>query len=696
MKLKNILLAGMAAVALSSCNDYLDVDAPSAYTEEFVFEQKTEVSRALNGVYAQALVSNLYGNAYQSTFIYNSDVDLKAYSGDQHAHNAYARFDCDEEGGEINSWWTASYNLIEYANRFISSLEKSELWKTGDAELKQYMGEAMCIRAMAYHDLVVMFGDVPFTFDQASDHEDNYVLPIKDRTEVQSLIIEDLKKAASYMSLSNSVTVERCSKDFAWAMIARVALTAGGYSLRPVEGNENSYGKMERPNNYKEFYQTAMNYADSVITKGGHQLQQSFADVFVNECNYTVVNGDDVIFEIPFAKESTGNTGYIQGPKYTANEGETVGPWGACGGSANVNSFYRFLFDEKDLRREHVNGLWNYTYTIRDDQTMVDTVNFNVSYVNYNNKWSKLWTSESQALGKDKTGSTGINFPYMRYADVLLMYAEAANELNGGPTEKAIDCVKKVRNRAFKTADRADKVDAYIAAASSQEAFLNVVLDERKYEFAGENIRWRDLVRTNKYGEELVYSFLRYWSAGHQQVSGMSGFEDAINEHDGFDTDNGQGYIDNLPERIYFHCSRQSIIDDYTLLVYPYFYGYPYPNKTLPVLSIFNAYAPANPTPLKGQIADEKEEKWNTVDPYAKWGDENTGLPSNECKYSFYGYIRGNANGQILLVRDGATESMGQSIPDAASLPVVRYILPYPNSAIQRSAGAYKNKYGYK
>ena len=65
MKLKNILLTGVAALALVSCNDYLDVDAPSAYSEEFVFSQKTEIERALNGVYAQALVGDLYGNLYQ-------------------------------------------------------------------------------------------------------------------------------------------------------------------------------------------------------------------------------------------------------------------------------------------------------------------------------------------------------------------------------------------------------------------------------------------------------------------------------------------------------------------------------------------------------------------------------------------------------------------------------------------------------
>ncbi|MDE6003063.1 MAG: RagB/SusD family nutrient uptake outer membrane protein, partial [Prevotella sp.] len=175
MKIKNILLTGIATLSLVSCNDFLDVDAPSAYTEEFVFSQKNEVERALNGVYAQALVGDLYGNAYQSTFIFNSDVDMQISSNNAHAHNTYARFDCDDQGGEIYKFWTAAYNLIEYANKFVRSAEASALYNTTDKEYMQWIGEAKCLRAMAYHDLVVMFGDIPFTFEPATEHGTDFV-----------------------------------------------------------------------------------------------------------------------------------------------------------------------------------------------------------------------------------------------------------------------------------------------------------------------------------------------------------------------------------------------------------------------------------------------------------------------------------------------------------------------------------------
>jgi hypothetical protein len=703
MKIKNILFIGMTALTMIACSDYLEVDAPSAYTEEFVFSQKSEMSRALNGVYAQALVNNLYGDAYYSRFTLNSDVDITISSDNSHSHSTYARFDCDDQGSHIYSFWTAAYNLIEYCNKFITSAQNSELYNTSDSEFMQWIGEAKCLRAMAYHDLVVMFGDVPFTMEPSTIHGTDFVIAIKDREEIQKALIEDLKQIAPYMASTNSTTVERCSKEFAHALIARIALTAGGYSLRPDKGNPKNYGTMQRPTDYQDFYRIAMQYADSVISAGTHQLAMSYQEVFVNECNYRVVNNDDPIFEIPFARESTGNIGYLQGPSYAAYEGKTVGPWGATSGSSTggrVNAFYRFLFRDGDQRREFVNGMWYYNYYTTADGSLADSVYIRNDYSVHNNKWSKLWTAEGSALGNITTGSTGINYPYMRYADVLLMYAEAANELNGGPTDKAVQCLTQVHNRAFLEGD-----PEFIAQAQSgKEAFQKAVLDERKWEFAGENSRWRDLVRTNTYGEELIYSFLRYYSAGMQNVGGNTGYEDDINLHDGYTTE--AGYIDNLPERIYYH---QYYIDEanaYGLRMYKaQLYGYvldgsanvisKYPNQSLKSLRIYNAYKPASSQPITSAITRGgfSAAAWNRADFY-QWGNNDSGTPRDQCKYSFYGYIRGDDGGNLWIINNG-TQTQFSSIPQASELPPVRYILPYPNLAIQRSAGAYQNYYGY-
>ena len=678
MKLKNILVIGLTSLTLASCNDFLDVESPSSYSEEFVFSQKTEINRALNGVYASILVNDLYGKAFQRSFILNSDVEMMISSTNVATHNSYARFDCDDQGSEINKYWQAAYKAIEDANRFIYNLENSPLYNEEDAEIMQMMGEAKCIRAMVYHDMVVMFGDIPFTFRPASQLGGDYVIPIMDRKEIQDNLINDLKAIAPKMSSSASVTVEHASQEFAYALIARIALTAGGYSLHPDKNNPKSYGVMSRPENYQDYYRIAKEYTNLVISSGSHSIGTSYKDVFLKESNFELISKGDPIFEIPFAKESTGETGNIQGPTSTANEGQTLGKnvWGAADGNGRLNAFYRYSFDEKDKRRDFVNGLWYYgnsTNNVSQDSCLIRS-----DYTVHNNKWSKLWANAGQFLNTS-SGSTGINFPYMRYADVLLMNAEAINELEG-PTKEAQESLRQVRSRAF---DDQGAVNTYVTnAASSKEKFLQAVLDERKWEFAGENIRWRDLVRNNLYSQEVVYSFLRYLSVAMSNAGTYTGFEDDIAEHD------GSNYLDKLPEYMYYHVLPQSAewrVDPSQV------YGYPYPNTTLDILYIYNPYKSASQPATALTAIDGKT--WESAEFY-QWSSDSE--PTNQCKYSFYGYIRHTEQGTIVLVKDGTEVPLeGNSVPSVSALPPVRYILPYPNAAIQRSAGAYKNYYGY-
>ena len=264
-------------------------------------------------------------------------------------------------------------------------------------------------------------------------------------------------------------------------------------------------------------------------------------------------------------------------------------------------------------------------------------------------------------------------------ADVLLMNAEAINELEG-PTKEAQESLRQVRSRAF---DDQGAVNTYVTnAASSKEKFLQAVLDERKWEFAGENIRWRDLVRNNLYSQEVVYSFLRYLSVAMSNAGTYTGFEDDIAEHD------GSNYLDELPEYMYYHVLPQSAewrVDPSQV------YGYPYPNTTLDILYIYNPYKSASQPATALTAIDGKT--WESAEFY-QWSSDSE--PTNQCKYSFYGYIRHTEQGTIVLVKDGTEVPLeGNSVPSVSALPPVRYILPYPNAAIQRSAGAYKNYYGY-
>ena len=352
MKLKYLFFAALASLGFTACSDFLDVDSVSKYDSEGVFGEKTEINRALNGVYAKLMSGDFYGDAYFTKFVFNSDVEFTTNTSDVATNNSFRRFDGNSTASDVEKFWNAAYSGVEYANNFVYYLERSPLYSTEDAEIMQMMGEAKVIRAMFFHDLVTYFGDIPFTFEPASVVE-NYVMPIVSRDEVYKTLIEDLKSIAPYMKFAANLSngVERASKEFCWSMIARMAMHAGGYSLRPDTDNPANFGKMERPANYKDLYKTALAYCDSVISSATHTLSLPYYRVFVNECNYVVNSNDDPIFEIPFAKETSGNVGYVHGPKSELYEGSTSGDniWGEAKSSAALSAFYRFMFDPEDV-----------------------------------------------------------------------------------------------------------------------------------------------------------------------------------------------------------------------------------------------------------------------------------------------------------------------------------------------------------
>lgn len=664
----------MSALALASCSDFLEVDAPSKIDPDYVFADKTEIDRALNGVYATLLSNNTFGKHLISTFALNSDVEFHINNNHYNTHNSYRRFDCDPAGSEIEAVWRELYAGVERANKFINTLEESDLYVPDDKgeiddELTQMMGEAKVLRAIFYHELTWLFGDVPASW-LATDKAENLIYPIMNRTEMLQYLIDDLKGCADGMKFAKdmSLGVERISKEMAWSMIARLALTAGGYSLYPEGG---AYGTMKRPSNYLDFYQTAREYANKVIESNTHKLAKPFYQVFVDECNFIVDSSDDPIFEIPFGENSTGNIGYIHGIKMDNSEGVTPHKYGKADSNAQLNALYRYLFDEKDIRRDYINQLINYS-------------NLGVPQVNkgrsvYNGKWSKLWNNNG--LGNTSTDNTGINYPYMRYTDVLLMFAEADNEINNGPTGAAIQALETVRTRAFAQTDPAkiSRSELY----GSKEDFLKAVLDERKFEFAGENMRWRDLVRNNQYNINTYYNFFRYFGVAENSASSSEYLSWAAT----YDHGNDEAY-DNIAYAVYnTDPTKRTVMASE---VYPV---YQFPNQSVEVIEVVNPYWGINPSEVSG-----RKDLTSLPAEFHSWYNDNTGLPSDYFLYSLRGYIYCDEdNGLIYINNNGNYEHCPEpsSLPTVESLPVVRYILPYPRYAVERSNGQYVNKYGY-
>lgn len=683
MKITNILIGGVCMLTLAACNDYLDVDVPSKSSNEDIYTSETETSLALNEVYAKALTDNTFGNMAYNNMLLNSDVDFSAKADEVAQLNAPRRFDCTAESSDTEKFWNALYSGVETANNFIYNLENSEMYSKENANLTQMLGEAKVLRAMFYYELLCYWGDIPFSMLPTYVTQE-FILPVTSRDEIYKQLIEDLEGIAPLMKTVSEISdgVERPSKEACWAMIARLALQAGGYSLRPADGSK--YGKMARPANSQEFYQKARTYADMVIQSGTHALNKEYKQVFIDECNFIVNNNDDVIFELPFGSGDTGQWGYRQGPQAKSYEGKTAHVWGEANGGVQVTPFYRFSFDEKDLRRDYITCFWYYE---TEGQPAVHH-----NYTSYNGKWSKLWNT--LGLGDITTGATGINFAYLRYSDVLLMFAEAENELNG-PTEAAQNALKAVRKRAFSSADHAEKVDAYVATAAASKAdFLDAVLDERAWEFAGENMRWKDLVRNNQYAEKLFYTFLRYYSVAENCMTSSS-YDDMVSEYDGI------YWPETYPFSMFWtYIQNPGDKSLYTNTQLPLLYVVnPYQGATIPQISpenyMANAELPYTPISLKEITGSESASStiiWNEA--AINWM-EDAGYPKAQILYSLYGYIRGNEQSRIILNVDGTETNIDPLGYNVNNLPPVRYILPIPREAIARSNGAYTQHCGY-
>ena len=716
MKLNKIFISGLAMLALTSCNDYLEVDpATNVASTELVFGSDGEIRTALYGVYAKVCSDNLFGGKLYNDFQLNSDVDFYANSNEAAAGNQPRRFDVRSDAGNVETLWNNLYSAVETANEFIFNLQNNGTYaeeteeaasEAADGTIKavqvpkvtdvtQMMGEAKVMRAMFYHELLSYWGDIPFTL-KSTYETDNLNPAITPRQEVSDALIADLQHAAEYMYSDKDGKVaapERITKEAAYAMIARLALQAGGYSLNH-EANDVTAYKMTRPSNYQEYYKIARDYAKKVIDAGGHSLNKSFRDVFVDECNFIVTTGDDAIFEIPFAKETNGSWGYAQGPTNGVDTGVDTdysnSAWGATSGGVRTTAFYGYSFDAKDLRRDYICGLWYYSNqglpTMRLDYAM------------HNNKWSKLWNTNG--LGKTTTGATGINFAYIRYTDVLLMFAEAENELNG-PTADAQEALKVVRRRAFASEDQAEKVDAYVAAATSKADFLKLVLDERKWEFAGENMRWKDLVRNNMYAEKIFFTFLDYY-AMTEAMAGTSSYIDMVEEYDKVP------YSDVFVQSMYSILVKNYNDPNFPNKgVYMFYIANPYngamqnPTGTAPAKyfednGLDEIYNPVSPKAITGLSTASNSVAWTTTT--LAWSNDD-GSPKNQIVYSLYGYIRVNQAGNIVVVDNGSAQSFNINTSNAQDninrLPAVRYLLPIPDEAIARSGNVYKNYYGY-
>ena len=486
LKLKYVVYTMVALFSMTACDSFLDPESLSTFDSKYIFSNAEDARKAVNAMYVH-FSHDGFRSRLSNNMTGNTDIEHSGGSSDGARYQIW-RLDAQENNGDLGYVWDIGYKAIRDANIAIEGILASEALTSEDEALVDQMnhllGEAYTMRAYWYSMLTFYFGDVPFsTRAPAVDVEFN--LPKTDRNEILSTVIDDLIAIEDKMKWADELQfgIEQINREYTLGMIARLALQRGGYYLLPDL-------TMTREDDYLDYYQVAKDYTEKLMTLKERELPIDFRQVFMNQFKFISPVNDDILFEVPFAV-GEGDVGWNIGIRVDPGNH----PYGQGSNYMAMPPTYFYSFDTKDQRRDVTCGL----YTINEDfvQELVSTSSMNISQ----GKWSRHFLDNPPGPSTNK--GTGINWPMLRYSDVLLMFAEAENELNG-PTGEAQAALKRVRQRAFDEDDWGTKVDAYIASASaSKQDFFHAIVDERAWEFGGEMIRKYELIRWNLYYEKI-------------------------------------------------------------------------------------------------------------------------------------------------------------------------------------------------
>lgn len=465
-----------------SCEKYLTVEPVSSFGEDYVFSNTINADLAVLGVYSALGGDQGYGIRVSMYYPFDNDemMGQSGAAGDNERRDI-ARFNTQPSNTQLAGPFNQLYSGVERANICIDQIPKMALYTSGtaaeQAKLKHLYGEALTLRAQFYLELLRNWGDLPAQFVPSKLETDLFKTKT-DRDSIYDKLLADLAEATTLVPWRTQagVTNERITQGAVRGLRARIALTRGGYSLRRNR-------QMERPVNYKDFYQIARTECAAIMARvSDHKLNPSYQAVFKDAiCAYKEEPNGEIIWEVGMVGGGSGfgdsKLGYYNGPRYnnTGNSALTILP-----------TFF-YAFDSTDTRRDVTCTPYNinadFTLVARTFQTMVD------------GKFRRDWTNQVASLAQ----YFGINWPMIRMSDVLLMYAEADNELSNGPTPAAKEAFEKVRLRAY-----GGNASLIGTTPSDYTGFFNAIIKERMLELGGEGIRKYDLIRWNMLGSKIA------------------------------------------------------------------------------------------------------------------------------------------------------------------------------------------------
>lgn len=495
-------IMALSLVGMSSC----DMESPSisSLDESSVFSTYSLAEAEIMSIHVSFGETNSYRGRFLPYYGINSDIEwinTPTYAERLTDKYALANYDTQPGNGQMNTnnnAYAKFYEGIERANLAIVGLRKY-----GDIENKpdmaQLLGEALTLRAVIYNDLVKAWGDVPARFEPNTS--ENLYLPRTNKDVIYKQLLADLKEAEGYCYWPNenaiTRTTERISKSFVKGLRARLALAAGGYALRG-DGFRRSKDPDLAP---EKMYQIAKEECLDIINSGRNSLG-TFQENFTKLCLDQVSAGGESLWEIPFS-EGRGRVLYTYGVRHQTEDQYTYQPRGGVNGPLPT-LFYDY--DKDDVRRNItcVPYRWGAKTDGKPNTLNSNSLNYNITQVP-----QVVSTPTAMYFGKlryewmqryvTSTNDDGINWQYMRLADVYLMAAEAVNELDG--PAQAWQYMKPILDRALPAQKVSQLQQIY---TSSKDAFFKGIVDQRAFEFAGEMLRKADLVRWGIIDEKMA------------------------------------------------------------------------------------------------------------------------------------------------------------------------------------------------
>ena len=524
MKHLRYISFALAGIILVSC-DFLNEETRTDIEKDNFIDNASEAELVLLGVYRSLIEDGTY--SMNLSFYLDMGTDISQVEGSTTENwrlvptNAYPTTD-----SYIQNSWKALYEGVYRANDFLERVSVKMDGFTDDDKILTtlYIAEARCLRAMYYFELVRRWNRVPLMTGTALSYRDPASFTQAEPEDVYRYIEKDLLYAIDILPYAMDDTYRssnsyRFSKGAALGLLTKVYCTWAGW---PVQDDTK--------------WEAAARTAQQLINSGKHDLLSNYETLWHNTCN-GIWDPAESLIEVSFYSptysgnsDPCGRIGKWNGVKTSQISGER----GSCAGNEKV--VHTFVLDWRSEDEDRTDGLEdlrrdlsiaNYRYGgvnwtddrvlwVQGEKETLETAleqdaDENLEQRAKQNYTPAKWDVEKYVQQGNyivNDDRSNVNWYFLRYSDVLLLYAEALNEWHQGPTTDAYSAINKVRRRAYATSGTS--VDL---SGLDYEGFQEAVRKERAYELCFEGHRRADLVRWDMYYETIqaTYNDLYNW-----------------------------------------------------------------------------------------------------------------------------------------------------------------------------------------